>query len=421
MKFLYPEFIYLMLIPAVLLFYLISTNRDRLERLFLPEVLDRLRIEGDSLGRGGHNILAFAAFLFMTLALAQPVVEKGEMVVKSEGADLVIALDLSRSMNATDFYPDRVAFAKQKLQELIPELPVGRIGIVGFTSASFIVAPLTEDRDTLLFLLKRLKPEYISRDGTDIVAALKGALKLLEKSSSKKVLLVTDGGDRKDMREIEGLLKKSGIELSVLMVATKRGAPIPAGDGKVLLNSKKEVVVSRANTALHRPVSDSGGVYAEATISDSDERKIVEHFRRSGSGQVHERVVHQRLQLFYYPLAIALMILPFAFYSFGAKGGIKGFLPLAALLFLSSADLKAGVMDFKYIKEAQEAYRSGDYDRSAELFERVARSSPGSEVWFDLASSYYKSGRYLEALNAFKRVVTKKRELEMEKLYGMGN
>ncbi len=421
MRFLYPEFIYLMLIPAALLFYLISTNKDRLERIFSKDVLNRLRIDGDSLGRRGHNTLAFVTFFFMTLALAQPVVEKGEKVVKSPAVDLVLAIDLSRSMLATDFYPDRLTFAKQKLKELIPELPVRRIGIVGFTSASFIVAPLTEDRDTLLFLLKRLDPKTISTEGTDILEALEGAEKLLSKSVVKKVLLVTDGGDEKDLKRVEDILQKSGIELSVWMVASRRGAPVPDDSGNMIKKSAAELVISRANTALRFPAKLSGGIYVEATISNLDERQILEHYKKVEGLNVYERVVHERIELFYYPLAIAILILPFALYSFGVTGGTGTALLLISPFFLGAPELKAGIMDFKLIEEANKSYEEKNYKKSTELFERLSRSSAGSEVWFDLASSYYKSGRYKEALKSFKKVVTKNREVEMAKLYGMAN
>ena len=421
MKFLYPEFIYLMLIPAALLFYLISTNRDRLERVFSKEVLERLKIEGDSLGRNGHNTLSFVAFLFMTLALAQPVIEKGEKIVKSGGADLVIALDLSRSMKAADFYPDRLTFAKQKLKDILPKLPVGRIGIIGFTSASFIVAPLTQDRETLIFLLERLEPQTLSIEGTDISSALEGALRLLSKSDTKKLLLVTDGGDEKDMKRVEEILKKSEMELSVWMVASHRGAPVKVGEGKLLKDEDANVVVSRANTALKEPAINSGGIYVEATISDVDEREILEHFKKSREKEVYERVVHERIELFYYPLAIAVMILPFALFSFGARRGMSALLPFGALLFLGAPDLKAGIFDFTLIKKANEAYEAKDYKKSSELFEKLSRNSPGNEVWFDLAASYYKRGQYAKALSAYGKIVTGNKELEMAKLYGMAN
>ncbi|BBG66463.1 BatB [Hydrogenimonas sp.] len=422
MRFLYPEFLYLMMIPAALLFYLISTNRDSLERVFKPETVERLRISGDALGRAGHNLLAFTAFFFMTLALAQPVIERGERIVKSKEADIVIALDLSKSMRAADFYPERLSFAKRKLEEILPELPVGRVGVIGFTSAAYIIAPLTEDRNSIRFLLKRVNPRTISAEGTDLSAALEGAEKLLRKSGSKTVLLVTDGGDGKDLGKLRRMIREKGLKLIVWMVATERGAPIVEKGGELLKNRSGKTVISRANTALRELAEESGGVYVRATVSQDDEDRILSYFRsQSSSGEDRERVVRSRIELFYYPLALALLILPFALYSFGGREYAAVTLLVSLPLFFGGQRAEAGIMDFVLIKKAEEAYARKDYNRSAEEFEKLSRSVPRNEVWFDLAASYYKSGRYEEALRTYRKIVTSDKKLNMAKLYSMAN
>ena len=423
MRFLYPEFLYLMLIPAALLFYLLSTNKDVLERVFEPKSLERLRISGDALGRAGHNLLAFAAFFFMTLALAEPVIERGETKIKSKAPDMVIALDLSRSMSAADFYPGRLAFAKQKLEEILPKLPAGRIGVIGFTSAAFVITPLTSDIDTIRFLLRRVKPQNISAEGTDIAAAIKGAVRLLRKSGTKIVLLVTDGGDEKDLERLRRAVKESSIVPIVWMTATKRGAPVVTKSGGLVENDKGEPVISRANTALAKLAAESGGIYVEATVSQEDEERIVSYIEGlSASAIERERVVHNRIELFYYPLFLSVLILPFALYSFGGRVRVSALLFFSVFsLLLTAPYARAGIMDFKLIEKGERAYLSGDYNRSIEAFEKLSTSQPKNEVWFDLAGSYYKSGRYKRALQTYAKIVTDDRKLEMAKLYSMAN
>ena len=423
MRFLYPEFLYLMLIPAVLLFYLVSTNKDALERVFEPKALERLRISGDALGRAGHNLLAFAAFFFMTLALAEPVIERGETKIKSRAPDMVIALDLSRSMSAADFYPDRLTFAKQKLEEILPKLPAGRIGVVGFTSAAFVIAPLTDDIDTIRFLLRRVKPQSVSAEGTDLAAAIRGAARLLRKSGTEIVLLVTDGGDEKDLGRLRKVVEESSMVPIVWMTATERGAPIVTKGGRLLEDERGEPVISRANTALADFAAESGGIYVEATVSQEDEERIVSYLETlSATAIERERIVHGRIELFYYPLFLAVLILPFALYSFGGRERVSTMLFLAASSLLFAAqDAGAGIMDFKLIEKGERAYLSGDYNRSIEAFEKLSMSLPKNEVWFDLAGSYYKSGRYKRALQTYRKIVTDDRKLEMAKLYSMAN
>ncbi|WP_457595879.1 vWA domain-containing protein [Hydrogenimonas sp.] len=415
MHFLHPEFLYLMLFPAALLVYLIQTDKDVLERIFDAGVLERLRISGDALGRAGHNTLIFIAFLLMALALARPVIDEGDVTVKLPGSDTVVALDLSASMRAKDFYPDRLAFAKRKLEELLPTLPAGRIGLIGFAGASFIVAPPTTDREALLFLLKRLDDSNIDAPGSDLMAALEGAAKLLKNGGV--VLLVSDGGEARDMAKPVAFAREHRLEVVVWMVATSKGAPIPPA---FLPKARRsETVVSRANGALKRLAEETGGLYVPATLSKKDEAAIARWFRdRIGDGRRFEKVVHRRIELFYYPLALALLILPFALYSIGRRGALP-VLILAAALHGSGA--RAGLLDFLLIDEATKAYEAKDYKQSAEALERLLMHNHRPEAWFDLGDAYYKAGRYKMACDAYGRVVTRDPRLESAKLYNLGN
>jgi Ca-activated chloride channel family protein len=405
-----------MLIPAGVLIYLITTNRDALERIFEPQTLEKLRISGDGLGRTGHNALIFIAFFFMTLALAQPVIEKGEKRVKVSGTDIVIAIDLSLSMQARDFFPNRLAFAKQKIKEILPQLPAGRVAIVGFTSASFIVAPLTTDRDALNFLLNRLKSETVTAKGTDLLAAIKGSIKLLKKSISKTVILVTDGGDEQNFEPIVNLLKRESIRPIIWMVATQKGAPIPM---EKVTQKAKDLVLSRANIRLKRVADECDGLYVEATISQRDEKRIEEYLKQFFNGsKTYEKVVNKRIQLFYYPLVLALLTLPFGIYSIwrGSKSAL-----LLFFIFFSYQKVDAAILDFQLIEDGKKAYKEGDYKRSVKAFEELSIHNPRSEVWFNLGNSYYKSGRYKMALSAYSKVVTKELKIEKAKLYNMAN
>ena len=417
MHFLYPEFIYLMLVPAMLLIYLIATNKDLVERVFDGRVLKRLRIHGDALGRMGHNALAFVAFFFMVLGLAQPVIERAEERVATPGSDLAIALDLSRSMRAKDFYPDRLTFAKTKLLEILPEIPMGRIGLLGFTRAPFVVAPPTEDKEALRFLLERLNDRSVSLQGTDIGAAIRGAVRLLRKSDDKTLLLVTDGGDDGSVEEWIREARKAKMRIVIWMMATEKGAPVPL-DGTLVA---KGPVISRANRSLRHLGAATGGLYVPATLSQVDETSILRFFRQiAQKARRHEKVITHRIQLFYYPLAVALLVLPFALYSFGGRRKVLG---ATVMLFLCLwvQDARAGMFDFLKIREGYDAYEKGDYNASTDAFEKLAVTSAKPEVWFDLGNSYYRSGRYKMACDAYNRVVTGDLRIERAKLYNLAN
>jgi len=404
MSFLYPEFLYLMLLPAGLLVYLISTNKDTLERIFEPETLKRLRISGDGLGRTGHNVLIFIAFFFMTLALAQPVIKKDKKIVEVNGTDIVIAIDLSSSMQARDFLPNRFIFAKQKIQKILPKLPIEKVAIIGFASVSFLVALPTTDKETLVFLLEHLDHKTVASKGTDLLSAIKESIKLLKKSKSKTLLLVTDGGDGQNLEPIINLLKKESIRPIIWMITAKKEASFP---------------ISKADEKLKRITNECDGLYMEATISQEDEKLIKNYLEKiSNLSKMDKKVIDEKNQLFYYPLALALLILLFGIYSIG-RGNQSMLLLFFILFYYQKVD--AGIFDFQLIKDANKAYEEGDYKKSVECFKKLSINNNRGEIWFNLGNSYYKSKRYKMALSAYFKVITKDLEIERAKLYNIAN
>ncbi|MCJ7765457.1 MAG: VWA domain-containing protein, partial [Thiovulaceae bacterium] len=115
MSFLYPQFIYMMLPVLLLLFALLLTQSEGQEQLFSPQVLAKLRVDTKGVSAWVRNLLYFLMFLFIILALAGPVIERGEAEVNVKGDLFFVALDISDSMRCEDVYPDRLEFGKQKI------------------------------------------------------------------------------------------------------------------------------------------------------------------------------------------------------------------------------------------------------------------------------------------------------------------
>jgi Ca-activated chloride channel family protein len=179
-------------------------------------------------------------------------------------------------------------------------------------------------------------------------------------------------------------------------------------------------VIVRANGALERLAEATGGLFVPASLSQEDERAILRWYReRFGNARTREKVVTQRIELFYYPLALALLVLPFALYSFG--GGRKTLIVALLLAGGRSLPLEAGLLDFSLIEKGEKAYEKGDYRESAEAFGKLAIRSDRPEAWFDLGNAYYRSGRYKMACDAYGRVVTTDPRIESAKLYNLGN
>ena len=412
MKFLSFEFIPLMLLPSLVLLYLVLTNKSMIERLFDSEVLAKLKID-QGLSKEFRITLLFLALFAMIVAMARPVYQKGLVEVQSCKADVVVALDISRSMLAKDYYPNRLEFGKKKIEEFIQRSRHLRIGLLAFAKDAFIVSPITADKDALLFLLHKLDTKYLSLKGTNILAALMSAKLLFGQKSPKNLLLVTDGGDQKDFSQEIAYAKKEGFRVSVLGVATKKGAPIEVG-GQLLKDTKGHIVISRLNEHIADLAKATGGIFVQATLDQKDIERLLRSFGDLKKDVKIEKIVDQ-VELYPYFLAFALLFLALAFFTIPSRLGV------AVVALLVSYQAQAGLTDFKLIKEAKEAYQRGAYKEAADLYGKIAKIKGSAQSYYDWGDALYKAGRYDEAIKVYNKVQTSDKELEFRKLHNLGN
>ena len=410
MKFLSFEFIPLMLVPSLILLYLVLTNKSMIERIFESELLQKLKID-QGLPKKMRISLLFGALFLMIIALARPVYQKGIVEIASLRANLVIALDISRSMKAKDFYPNRLEFAKKKIEELIDKANNLSIGILAFAKDAYIVSPITDDKASLQFLLHRLHTNDLSLRGTNILSALMSAKLLYGKKQPRNILIVTDGGDKKDFAQEIAYAKKNGFKVFVLGVATKRGAPIQENGGYIK-DKKGNIVITKLNTNIAKLAKATGGDFVQARLDNSDIAEILKKIGGLQKEKKTEKIVDQT-ELYPYVLAFALLLLFLSFFDIPHKN-------IAFLLFLGTY-LHAGMMDFQIIKNAKEAYAKGHYDEAAKEFEKIASQKETPQSYYDLGNALYKAKKYKAAIQAYNKVQTQDKELEFRKLHNLGN
>ncbi len=206
--------------------------------------------------------------VFIVIALARPQVAENGSSSTTHGIDIVLALDISGSMLARDFNPDRIAAAKDVAAEFINDRPSDRIGLVVFAGESFTQSPLTTDRATLLNLLARVETGVVD-DGTAIGSGLATAINRLKDSpaKSKVVILLTDGenntGRVAPMTAAE-IAQTLGIKVYTIGVGTRGEAPYPMRDawgGTVMVTMPVEI----DEEILTDIASLTGGEYFRAT------------------------------------------------------------------------------------------------------------------------------------------------------------
>ncbi len=418
MTFLHPEFLYYMLPPLFLLFALLLTQKESQAEFFSKEVMEKLRVSANTLTLKARNALFLLVGFFTIIALAQPVIKEAKVEVKAKSADITIALDISDSMLAQDVYPNRLEAAKQKALALLEEAKNERIGVVAFAKESYLVSPLSFDTAAVAFLLRQLDTSSITEKGTDFLSVLDVVQKSQKEQEKKILLLLSDGGDRDDFSEEIAFAKKHGIRVFVLGIGTKKGAPIRLHDG-TFLQHNGTMILTKLNDHIATLATKTGGVYIEQTTSFEDIKAMFgEIVRQDAKKELKSQEIERTKPLFYYPLAVAMLLLLIATSSFG--GGAKSlFVALAILGFHQEAD--AGVFDFMELREAKKAYESGEFDKAAQLYETHATKSQNPQSYYNAANAYYKQGKYKEAAETYKKAAFEDEESRAKNLYNLGN
>jgi len=309
-----------MIIPFGLFVFLVVTNKDTIARVFSDKALERLRINGDVLPDAARNLIIFASVFLMIVALSRPVIEKGKTTIRLKGVSILTALDISGSMRSRDVYPNRLEFSKKKLIQFLENLPGDEVSLAAFAHSSFILAPFSSDKATLIQIANGLNENYINMASTDFVSLAELAGKLLKKKKPRLLVVFTDGGDKQSIRGLQKILKRYRIILFAVLIGTKQGAPVLNKKGKPLKRKDGSFIITQINESLGDIAQKSGGDYIVASNGQEDMRELAELIhRRFGAKKRGTIVIKKRKELFYYPLILSVVMLLAGFSSLPAK------------------------------------------------------------------------------------------------------
>lgn len=252
----------------------------------VPTKWKKLLLKNASLIRYAcKSLLFFVGFLCLMLALLQPQWDKTEEKVEQEGRDLLIAVDISRSMLAQDEKPNRLEFTKQKIKKLLYNLSCERVGLLLFAGSTVLQCPLTTDYPAFFMFLDQLDAETFSPGTTSIDQAIRHAMNVFESMPTKKTKLLclfTDGEDfSTNLTGVKEKAAQQGLSIFTFGVGSEHGAPIPVLDqyGKQQgfeKDDKDNVVMSKLNEGILRNLSQqTGGYYIHAKTSDKDIQELI--------------------------------------------------------------------------------------------------------------------------------------------------
>ncbi|MBU1659746.1 VWA domain-containing protein [bacterium] len=345
-------------------------------------------------------ILTFALIVF---ALSRPVIEQEPIQSEELLSDVVIAIDLSYSMQATDIKPTRLGKAKEILTDLVKREQKSRFGVLGFTTNALVLSPLTQDGELLIHLFNALDEKLIVTKGSSIMPALKLAKKM-SKSKKPSMLILSDGADEPSYEQEAKFAKEQGLIVNVFMLGTKIGGTLSLENGELLKDENGDIVVSRGNDAIALIPKQSGGVYTD----DFDTLLHALESQKNKDFKSHTTVVKNR-ELFYYLVFLAILTF------LASVTTLKKY--LLSFLLLFGINLDASVLDYWYESIAKSAYAQGKYEKSIEQYKKIDKN----RAYYNLACGYYKNGDYEKALVNFERVKSSDEKFKSEVFYNIAN
>lgn len=256
-------------------------------------------------GRSMHHLLSHyspvrfvlrtALLCFASLCIAVMVCrpQGGERLetVSQQGRDVLIALDISKSMLATDLKPTRLEYAKQKIAQLVYMLSGDRCGLIIFSGKATVYCPLTYDYQALESFLSLIDVEVLSSGTTNIEQALSLGLDVFLRApdrSSKLLVVFTDGEDfSSNLAGIQAHAKQEGVHLVTVGVGTQVGSPIPIIDAKTgrqtghMKDQEGKIIISRLDERILKNLAaDLGGMYVQLSDNESDIESILSYIKQ---------------------------------------------------------------------------------------------------------------------------------------------
>ena len=273
----------------------------------LPQTNDTFKIKVRKL----LPLLRVLSILFFIIALARPQSSNINETINNEGIDIVLSMDISGSMLAQDFKPNRIEAAKKVASEFVMNRPTDRIGLVIFAGESFTQCPLTTDQNVLLEQIKHIKSGLLE-DGTAIGMGLATAVERLRnsKAKSKIIILMTDGVNNTGLIDPITALeiaKAYKIRVYTIGIGTKGTAPYPVQDQ--FGNTSLQQMPVQIDEALMQKISnETAGKYFRATDNNSLE-KIYKEIDRLEKTKIEINSYKRYAELFFPYLMIGLFFL----------------------------------------------------------------------------------------------------------------
>lgn len=319
-----PFYLYLLvLIPLLIALFVLYRRRQKrlIETFGSLELLTPL-MRGMAPGRAVFKfVLLLLAIALMVLALARPQTGSKLREVKREGGQIMLAVDVSRSMLAEDFKPNRLERTKYAIGRLVQDLENEQIGMVVFAGDAYIQLPITSDFRAASSFVRTLSPDIVPRQGTSLQSAIDMAIQAMPNAkggevatNSRAIILITDGESHDDdPLAAANLAAEQGITIHTIGIGTPQGAPITIG-GEIIKDDQGNIVVSKLDEAMLSEIATiTGGVYVRSTERSLGLDEIFAHIKNMDSISFDAVVFDEYAEQFFYLLYLVLAVLALEF------------------------------------------------------------------------------------------------------------
>ena len=305
-------FIEILLILTFIIFYLIYIVR-------LLRINSRISVSF----KGVITKIIFRStyFFLMIIALLGPSFGSSKKEIKVIGKDIMIAIDLSESMNANDIQPSRLEKIKFELKKIIDEFNSDRIGIIMFSNEAYIQCPLTYDKNALNLFIETLNTGLVPSSGTDFGPPLDLSLdklladKIQENDKSKIIILISDGEDfGENTYEIVDKIKESSIKLFTVGIGTAQGTRIILRNGLFKKDKDgKEVITKLNSTSLKKIANETKGKYFEISNQINQINGMIYEIKEIKGDLIDSKFMDVTKNKYFYFLFVALMLMSMDF------------------------------------------------------------------------------------------------------------
>ncbi|KAF3984646.1 MAG: VWA domain-containing protein [Methylococcales symbiont of Hymedesmia sp. n. MRB-2018] len=331
-----------------------------------------------------------ATFLLI-ISLAGPTWERIPSPVFRNDAGLVIALDLSRSMDAADITPSRLSRARFKMADILRQRKDGQTALIVYAADVFTVTPLTEDNETIISQISALTTDIMPSQGSNTKLAIDKAVELLKQSGLQKgeILLVTDEVDLDNT--VNAVQALGAYRLSILAVGTKEGAPIKNSRGGFVKDGAGNIVIPRLNAQELSQLANKGnGLYLKISNDDGDINALMAHFDNTVETQYGESTKKNNLFLDQWDEKgpwLLMLVLPLAALSF--RRGLLCF----AFICLMPFPEPVYALEWKDLwhtqnQQAEQAFKQDNFQQAAEQYD--------NPLW--KATAQYKAGQFEQSI-----------------------